>query len=81
MVGVGKHLGKTGCQAVDHHDVGDPLLVGAKRERFADHLVEINHRARRVTLPRERQQVANDLRGPLGLAQDRPDSPLGDAIQ
>ena len=37
------------------------LLVGAQRQRFAHDLVDVDHRARRVALARERQQVADDL--------------------
>ena len=39
-------------------------------ERFAHHLVDVDHRARRVALAREGQQVADDARGALGLAED-----------
>ena len=47
------------------------LIVGAQGERLAHDLVQIDHRARRVPLAREGQQVAHDLRGALRLAQDR----------
>ena len=46
------------------------LFVRAQRERLADDLVQVDHRARGVALARERQQVADDLRGALRLAQD-----------
>ena len=49
----------------------DALFVGAQRQRFAHHLVDVHHRARRLPLARERQQVADDARGALGLAEDR----------
>ena len=51
-------------------DVGDALLVGAQRERFAHHLVEVHHHARALALAREGQQVADDARGAFGFAAD-----------
>ena len=51
-------------------DVRDALLVGAQRERLAHDLVDVDHRARRLPLARERQQVADDARGALGFAED-----------
>ena len=47
------------------------LLVGAQRERLAHDLVHVDHRARGVALAREGEQVADDLRGALRLAEDR----------
>ena len=48
----------------------DALLVGAQRERFAHHLVEVHHRARGLALAGEGQQVADDAGGAFGLAED-----------
>ena len=42
----------------------------SQRERLADDVVQIDHRARRLPLARERQQVAHDLGGALRLAED-----------
>ena len=42
----------------------------AQRQRFADDLVQIDHRARGLPFPREGQQVADDARGALGFAED-----------
>ena len=39
----------------------DALLVGAQRQRFAHDLVDVDHRARRLALAREGQQVADDV--------------------
>ena len=50
------------------------LLVGAQRQRLAHDLVEVDHRARRLPLARERQQVADDARGALGFAEDDVDA-------
>ena len=47
-----------------------------KRERLAHNVVEVDHRAGRLPLARERQQIPDDLRGPLGLAQDGFEPPL-----
>ena len=49
---------------------GDPLVVGAQRERLAHDVVEIDHRAGRLAFAREGQQVADDARGPFGLGKD-----------
>ena len=48
-----------------------PLLVGSQRQGLADDLIHVHHRARRMTLPREREQVADDARGALGFGEDR----------
>ena len=58
-------------------DVADPLLVRAQRQRLAHDLVHVDHRARRLALARERQQVADDPRGALRLAEDRLEAALG----
>ena len=71
LVRIGEHLRQPGGERFDDRDVADALLVGAQRERLAHHLVHVHHRARRVALAREGQQVADDLRGALGLAEDR----------
>ena len=49
----------------------DALLVGAQRQRFAHDLIHVHHRARRLALARERQQVADDARGALRFAENR----------
>ena len=46
-------------------------------KRFAHDLVEVHHRARRVTLAGERQEIAHDLGRALRLAQDRFETALG----
>ena len=61
LVRIGKHLRQPGGERLDDRDVADALLVGAQRQRLAHDLVEVDHRARRVALARERQQVADDL--------------------
>ena len=63
--------GRPGGERVDDGDVRDALLVRAQRQRFAHHLVDVDHRARRLPLAREGQQVADDARGALRLAEDR----------
>ena len=55
-------------------DVREPLLVGAQRQRLADDLVEVDHRARGLPLAGKRQQVADDARGALGFAEDDVDA-------
>ena len=71
LVAVGEHLRQAGGERVDDRDVRDALLVGAQRERLAHDLVHVHHRARRLPLAREGQQVADDARGALGFAEDR----------
>ena len=71
LVRVREHLRQAGRQRLEDVDVAQPLLVRAQRERFPHDLIEIDHRARRVALAREGQQVAHDLRGALRFAQDR----------
>ena len=70
LMRIGERLGESGGKRLDGHDVVDALLVRAQRQRFADHLVEIDHGARRVALAGEGQQVADDLGGALRLAED-----------
>ena len=47
------------------------LLVGAEPDRVADHLVEFHRRACGVALARERLEVADDARRPLGGVVNR----------
>ena len=68
---VGEHLRQAGGERVDDRDVGEPLIVGAQRERFAHDLIHVDHRPRRLALAREGQQVADDAGGALGFAEDR----------
>ena len=70
LVPVGKHHRQACCQRVDHRDVGDALFVRSKAERLAHDVVDIHHRARRLTLAGEGEQVAHDARRPLGLAEN-----------
>ena len=46
-----------------------------KRQRFADNLVQVDHRARRVALAGEGQKVADDLGGAFRFAEDRLETP------
>ena len=63
-------MGKAGGERVDHRDVGEALFVGAQREGFAHHLVHVDHRARRLALASEREQVADDAGGAFGFGED-----------
>ena len=65
-----KTCGRPDGERVDDGDVGDALLVGAQRQRLAHDLVHVDHRARRLALAREGEQVADDARGALGFAED-----------
>ena len=67
---VGEDQRQARRQRVDDRDVGDPLIVGAKRQRLAHDLIDVDHRPRRLTLPREGEQIADDARGPFGFAAD-----------
>ena len=60
LMGVGEDLRQGRGQRGHDLDIGGLLLVSAEREGFGDHLVDVDHRARRLPLPRERQQVADD---------------------
>ena len=70
LMRIGERLRQAGGERLDGRDVVDALLVRAQRQRFANHLIEVDHRARRVALAREGQQVADDLGGALRLAED-----------
>ena len=70
LVAIGKDLRQAGGERVEHRDIREPLLVRAKRERLPHDLVHVDHRARRLPLARERQQVSDDARGALGFAED-----------
>ncbi len=59
----------------------DALLVGAEREGFAHHLVEVHHRARGLALPGKRQQVADDAGGAFGFAEDDLEPALGLVVE
>ncbi len=67
---VSEHLRQSGSQRVDDADVRHALLVRPQRHRLARHLIHIHHRARRLPLAREREQVADDARGAFGFAED-----------
>ena len=70
LVRVGEHLRQAGGKRGQHGDVRDALFVGAQRERLADDVIEIDHRARGVTLAREGEEVAHDAGRALRLAED-----------
>ncbi len=70
LVAVGEDLRQPGRERVEDIDVGHPLFVRAQRERFARHLIDVDHRAGRIPLARERQQATDDAGGALGFAQD-----------
>ncbi len=71
LVRIGEHLREAGGQRLDDGDVADALVVGPQRQSLANDLVEVDHRARRMPLAGEHQQIADDLRGALRLAEDR----------
>ena len=75
LVRVGEHRRQARRQRVDGRDARQALLVRAQRQRVAHHLVDVDERARRVPLPGEGQQVADDPRGPFGLAEDGLEGP------
>ena len=70
LVCIGEDWGQTGRQGGIDRDARELLLVGAPRQRLIHDLVEVDHRSRRPTLAREGQQVADDPRGAVGLAED-----------
>ena len=70
LVRVGEHLGQAGRQRLDDGDVGDALLVRPERQRLAHDVVDVHHRARRVPLAREREQVPDDARRAFGFRED-----------
>ena len=70
LMRIGEDRRQAGGERLENHDVGRALLVGAKRQRLAHDLVQIDRRARRVPLARERLQVADDARGALGGVVD-----------
>ena len=71
LIAVGKHLRQPGREGINHSDVRNPLFVCPQGEGFTDDLIEIDHRARRLTLAREREQIADDARGTFRFAEDR----------
>ena len=71
LMAVGEYLRQAGGERVDDGDVGDALLVGAQGQRFADHEIHVDHRARRLALAGEGQQVPHDPRRALRFAEDR----------
>ena len=68
---VGEDLRQTRRQRFDDCDVRHALLVRSQGQRLADHLIQVDHRARRLALAREGQQVADDARGAFGFGKDR----------
>ena len=61
LMRIGEHLRQAGGERVDDGDVAEALLVRAQRQRLAHDLIDVDHRARRLALAREGQQVADDL--------------------
>ena len=70
LVRIGEDARQAGRERLEDVDVAQALLVAAQGQRFADHLVEVDHRARGVALAREGQEVADDLGGALGFGED-----------
>ena len=77
LVRIGEDVRQAGRERLERGDVVQALLVGAEGQGLADDLIHIDHRARRVPLAGERQQVAHDLRGALRLAEDDVEASLG----
>ena len=69
-MGVAEGLRKARRERINDAEVCDALIVGAQGECLANHLIDVDHRARRLTLARECQQVPHNARGPFRLAQD-----------
>ena len=74
LMPIRKNIRHAGRKCFDDLDVRDLLFVGAQRERFANDLIEIDHRARGLPLAREGEEVADDSRGALRLAEDHLDA-------
>ena len=74
LMRIGEDLRQPRRERVDDGDVRDALLVGAQRQRFAHHLVQVHHRARALPLARERQELAHDLRRAFGFVEDDVDA-------
>ncbi len=77
LVTVGKHLREAWRQALCHRDVGTARLVGTQRECVMHDVVDIDHHPRALPLARERQEVADDARRALGLAEDHFETAAG----
>ena len=71
LVRVGEDERQSGRERFDTSTLVRRCSYDAQRERLAHDLIEVDHRARRVSLSRERQQVPDDLRRALGLAENR----------
>jgi hypothetical protein len=66
------NTGRQACgQSVHDADVGNALFMGAKRHRFLHDLIQIDGRPRRMPLPRERLQVADNTSGAFGGVVNR----------
>ena len=76
LVRIGEDLGQSRRERIDDGDVRDALLVRSQREGLAHDMIQVDHRARRLPLARERQEIADDLRRALGLAEDRLEAAL-----
>ena len=77
LVRIRKHFRQSRGERLENVDVADALFVRAKRQRLANHLIQVHHRARGVTLAGEGQQIADDLGRALRLTQDRFEAALG----
>ena len=66
---IGKYLRKACSERSDHLDIRQPLFVRPQCKRFADDVIDVDHRARGLSLARERQQVADDACGALGFCE------------
>ena len=72
--------GRPAAKRVDDADVRDALLVGAHRQRFTHHLVDVHPGPGRVPLARERQEVPHDPGGSLRLVEDDVEAALGRGV-
>jgi len=71
LMRVREHERQPRGQRLEDVDVAQALFVRAERNRLADDLIQIDHGTRGVPLPREREEIADDLRRAFGFAEDR----------
>ena len=81
LMRVGEDRWQPRRQCRDDIDVGQALLVGTQRQRLADDLVQIDHRARGLALSREREQISHDPGGTLRLTEDDVDASPGRLVE
>ena len=72
LAAVGDDLRQPRLELGHELDAVQPEFVGAKRHHAAEQIGDVLRRARRRLPPREREQVADDLRGALRLLGDAP---------